>query len=60
MSTHTYVVLEISNAAFHEINLKLRSAGYESAFHYDQDKEELVIDMHGIAVTAPSYDGTGS
>lgn len=42
--TYTYVVLEISDAAYREIKQKLTDAGYEHAFHDD------VIDMHGIAV----------
>lgn len=36
MSTHTYVVLDLSPAAFAEIETKLRAAGYEHAF----DKED--------------------
>lgn len=42
--SHTYVVLEVSKAAFEEIREKLKEAGYEHAFH-----DEL-IDMHGIAL----------
>lgn len=44
-STHTYVVLEISQDAYDEIRAKLESAGYQHAF---MDGGE--IDMHGIAV----------
>jgi hypothetical protein len=43
--THTFAVLELSEAAYLEISGKLRAAGYEHAFHNDGE-----IDMHGIAV----------
>jgi hypothetical protein len=45
--THTYAVLEISAAAWHEIATKLRNAGYSHAFGDDG-----TIDMHGIGVQA--------
>lgn len=48
-STHTYAVLEISNAAYDEIRAKLEAAGYQHAFMDDGE-----IDMHGIAVKAES------
>jgi hypothetical protein len=48
--THTYAVLKISKAAFEEIMTKLVEAGYEDQLHEDGD--ELVCDMHGIAVQA--------
>jgi hypothetical protein len=48
-ATHTYVLLEVSGAAYDEIETKLRDACYEHVFN---DKGE--IDMHGIAlVRAP-------
>lgn len=47
-STHTYVILEISAAAYAEISEKLREAGYSHAFHSPDDVE--TIDMHGIAI----------
>lgn len=47
-STHTYAVLELSEAAVKEIEAKLRAAGYEDQFH--QEDGRIVIDMHGIAV----------
>ena len=50
MGTHSYVILELSQAAFDEISKKLRAAGYDQAFHTDQGR--VVIDMHGIAVAA--------
>ena len=46
--TYTYSILEISKAAFEEIQIKLEEAGYHQAFHNDDD--ELLIDMHGIAL----------
>jgi hypothetical protein len=47
-NTHTYVVLDISTAAYKEISEKLKAAGYDHAFH--QEGERTVIDMQGIAV----------
>ena len=44
-STHTYALLELSAAAYEEIERKLREAGYDHAFD-----EDGVIDMHGIGV----------
>lgn len=46
--THTYVILELSSAAYQEIRKKLEAAGYSDQFHEDDGRE--VIDMHGIAV----------
>lgn len=48
--THTYAILKISQAAFDEIKAKLEAAGYTDQFH--EDEKRLVIDMHGLAVTA--------
>ncbi len=47
--TYTYVVLDLSKAAFDEIKAKLAAAGYEHAFHQDSERG-LVIDMNGLAV----------
>lgn len=47
-STHTFVVIELSDQAFKEIFTKLKEAGYEHTF-IEQDGK-TVIDMHGIAV----------
>lgn len=47
--THTYVMLELSKAAYDEIAKKLRDAGYDHAFIHDDDG--CTIDMHGIGVT---------
>ena len=44
MSTHTYVVLDISPAAHAEIKAKLLAGGYQHAIDGD------TIDMHGIAL----------
>lgn len=46
--THTYAVLEISQAAFDEIKAKLEAADYQDQFH--RDGKYLLIDMHGIAI----------
>lgn len=46
--TYTFVILELSSAAYAEIKKKLEDAGYEQAF-LDNDGRP-VIDMHGIAV----------
>ena len=44
-STHTYVELELSPAAYDEIRAKLAAAGCKHAFMDDK-----TIDMHGLAV----------
>lgn len=44
-STHTFVELELSPAAYDEIANKLRAAGYDHAF-----MDGGAIDMHGIGV----------
>lgn len=62
-STHTYVELEVSPAAYEEIAGNLRAAGYGHVFGADGE-----IDMHGLALTkeavavaAPGLNGlTGS
>ena len=46
--SYTYVILEVSSAAYKEIKEKLEAAGYHHAFHDDRDG--TVIDMHGIAL----------
>lgn len=46
--THTYVILEISSAAYKEIKQKLEAAGYHHVFH--ENRGEVVIDMQGIAL----------
>jgi len=60
--THTFAILELTPAAFEEIKTKLAAAGYQHAFIEEDDK--LVIDMHGIGVTAAmdksiDYDSSG-
>jgi hypothetical protein len=46
--TRTYAILEVSPAAFAEIERKLRDAEYDHAF--SRDGSRLTIDMHGIAL----------
>ena len=48
--TYTYVILEISKAAYVEIKDKLHKAGYDHTFHEDEGR--IVIDMAGIALAA--------
>lgn len=43
--TRTYARLELSQAAYDEIKIKLKAAGYSHAF-----TKNGVIDMHGIGV----------
>ena len=50
MATYTYVIMEVSQQTFKEIERKMRHAGYPDAFH--QTEHGVVIDMHGIAVAA--------
>lgn len=45
--THTYAILEVSEAAYDEIKAKLTDANCIHAFHGFHDD---VIDMHGIAL----------
>lgn len=49
-TTHTFVTLAISQAAYEEIKQKLLAAGYNHSFVYDFNDEET-IDMHGIGLT---------
>ena len=48
--TRTYVVMEVSKAAYDEIKQKLLAAGYNQAIHKDSKHEEC-LDMHGIALS---------
>lgn len=48
--THTYALLEVSDATYGEIEKALKAAGYDEAFHVQYDTEQPVIDMHGIAL----------
>lgn len=43
--THTYVELEVSQAAYDEVARKLKEAGYTHTF-----MEDGTIDMHGIGL----------
>lgn len=49
-TTHTYSVLDLSEAAYQEIRRKLEHAGYSHAFHEEDGR--ALIDMHGIAVAS--------
>jgi hypothetical protein len=49
--THTYAELEVSKAAYDEIAVLLRRAGYNHVF-----MEDGTIDMHGIGLTRPVTD----
>lgn len=42
--THTYAILEVSQAAYDEVAAELRNAMYHHVFHDD------FIDMNGIAL----------
>ena len=42
--SHTYATLPVSKSAYNEIMAKMEDAGYE------ENIEEGVIDMHGIAL----------
>jgi hypothetical protein len=48
-STYTYVVMQLSKAAYDEIAEKLRAAGYDHVFH-DDTPHGAIMDMHGIAI----------
>lgn len=50
--TYTYAILKVSPACFEEVCAKMAEAGYEDRFHSDAHPDELVIDMHGIALEA--------
>ena len=56
-STHTFVILQISETAFEEIKTKLTEAGYSHTFH-ENDEYGLVIDMHGIGLASESCETT--
>ncbi len=47
--THTYVILDISSAAYAEIKSLLEKAGYQHVFHRDLE-DVILIDMQGIAL----------
>lgn len=48
-TTHTFVTLAISQAAYEEIKQKLLAAGYNHSFVYNFNDEET-IDMQGIGL----------
>lgn len=47
--THTFVVLDVSKAAYDEIAAKLKAAGYGHVFHLEYG-HGVVMDMQGIAI----------
>jgi hypothetical protein len=47
-STHTYVVMEVSQPVYDEVRHRMMEAGYQHALHSGDGAE--VIDMHGIAL----------
>ena len=49
--THTYVILEVSAAAYEEIASKLKEAGYEHTFH-----EEKLVTLREAVSTSPYWD----
>ena len=51
MITRTYAILKVSPAAYEEISKALRAAGYDHAFH-DDDEHGPIVDMHGIALAS--------
>lgn len=57
--TRTYVILNLSRAAFDEIKAKLADAGYDHAFHRDNERG-WVIDMNGLAVAVDKEPAEGS
>lgn len=56
--TYTYVILEVSPAAYDEIAAKLKAADYNHVFHKDTEQQRAgvsftappVIDMNGLAL----------
>lgn len=54
VSTHTFVVLEVSHAAYDEIKGKLEAAGYDVMVKEKADGSEL-LDMHGLALSRRSW-----
>lgn len=50
MGTHTYVTMEVSQAAYDEIRQKLVDAGYQHAIHDHNFQIDECLDMHGIAL----------
>ena len=46
--THTYVLMEVSRAAFDEIRAKLEAVQYNHAVIVD--RAQPILDMHGLAL----------
>ena len=53
-NTHTFVILDLTPAAFAEISEKLRAAGYDHVFMESDGRS--VVDMNGIAVAREAGD----
>ncbi len=47
-TTHTYAILEVSQATYDEIKKKLQDAGYQHQIY--QDDPDEIVDMFGIAL----------
>ncbi len=47
--SHTYAILQVSQATYDEIRTRLEMAGYQDQFH-DDEPGGPAIDMHGIAL----------
>jgi hypothetical protein len=58
--THTYAVLEVSQAVYDEIRARLVEAHYEHTFHRGDGEHPEVIDMHGIALAPLREDNPSS
>ncbi len=56
--SHTYVILPLSPAAFKEVEIELRAAGYDHAFDKDENGK-LVIDLHGLAAQSTEDGSVG-
>lgn len=54
--TYTYAELPVSAAAYDEIAVLLRGAGYDHAFHKHGDR--VLIDMRGIGLSRNDVAGT--
>lgn len=53
-TTYTYVLMELSQAAYDEIAGKMRAAGYDHVFNESDSRPgTTAIDRHGIAVIPP-------
>lgn len=51
--THSFVIMQISQAAYDEIKATFLAAGYDDVFIADRNGE--IADMHGIGVQANKF-----